>query len=94
MLADRLAERLAPLRVANGLFERRARDAEPARRDVDPLGFEARHDVLEPFAFHSADQIRRGHGKIVEMQLAGFDSFVAELVDVAADGQARRALSR
>ena len=92
VVRDRLAEGLALLRVLDRLFERGARDAEAAGGDVEPLGFEAGHHLLEALAFLAADQVGRRNGEVLEMQLAGFDRLVAHLVDVAADGQAGRAL--
>ncbi len=92
MLRDRFAEGVALLRVLDGLFERGARDAQAARGDVEPLGFEPGHHLLESLAFVAANQVGGGNREILEVQLAGFDRLVTHLVDVAADGQARRAL--
>src|SRR5580704_15131798 len=87
MFADRLAERLALLRVGEGVFERRPRDADAASRDVDPLALEPRHDLPEAFAFHAADQVLGRDEEILERQLAVFHTAVAERVDLADDAK-------
>ena len=89
VLRDRLAEGLALLRVLDGFLERGARDAQAARRHVEPLGLEPGHHLLESLPLLAADQIGGGHREMLEVQLAGFDRLVAHLVDVAADGQSR-----
>src|SRR5712692_429099 len=50
VLADRLAEGLALLRVLDRLGERRLRDADAARGDVDPSELEAADRLLEAAA--------------------------------------------
>ena len=45
----------------------------------------------KPLALDAADQVRRRDAEVLEGHLAGLDALVAELVDVAADGDARRA---
>ena len=80
---------LALLRVADRLFECRARDAQPPRGDVDALGFEPRHHVLEAFALAPADEVLRRHAEVLKQQLAGFQALVAELVYVAAHREPR-----
>ncbi len=50
VLRDRFAERGPALRVANGFFESRARNPQPACRHVDAFRFQARHHLLEAFA--------------------------------------------
>ena len=92
MLRDRLAEGLALLRVLDRVFERGPRDAQAAGGDVEPLGFEPGHHLLESLALAAADQVRaRAPRKSWKVQLAGLDGLVAHLVDVAADRQAGRA---
>ena len=59
VLADRLAEGLALLRIATGFFERRLRDADAARRDVDAPEFESAQDLLQAPPLDAADQCDR-----------------------------------
>ena len=94
MFADRFAEGLALLGVADGFLERGLGHADRARRDVDAAHFQPAHDVLEPAAFLPADQRVRRRGKVLEGEFAGVQALVAQLLDVAADGQAGRALFR
>ncbi len=82
MLADRLAEGGALLRVANRVLERRLPDADRARRDVDPADFERAHHLLEALALPAADQIAGRHLELLEQHLAGVDSLVAEFLEL------------
>ena len=41
---------------------------------------------MKPCAFDAADQIGGGHGDVVEEDFAGVDAFVAQFVEIAADG--------
>ena len=91
VLRDRLAERVALLRILDRLFERGPRDAQPPRRDVDPLASRPVITCLKPWPSSPPIRFAGRHGEILEVQFAGFDRLVAHLVDVAADGQARRA---
>src|SRR5437870_1425400 len=88
MLTDGLAEGGPALRVSNGLLKSGSRDSQAAGGDVEPFRFEAGHDLLETLAFGASDEVFGGHRKILEMQLAGFDTLIAELIDVAAHRQA------
>src|SRR5579875_814787 len=92
MLRDRFAERHPLPRVADRFLKRRLRHAEPARGDIQPLGFESGHRLGETLAFGAADQVLRGNGKVFKVQLAGLHGFISELIDVAAHHQSGRAL--
>ena len=50
---------MALLRVLDGFFERGARDAQAARRHIEPLGFEPGHHLLESLSLLAANQIGR-----------------------------------
>src|SRR5207237_622224 len=82
-------ESLPRLRVGNRFVECRPRDAEPARGDVDPLRFEARHDMFETVALFAADHVLDRYDEVVVVEFARLDALVAEIADVAADGEAR-----
>ncbi len=92
MFRDWLSKRRASLRITDGFVERRARDAQASRGNVNPFRFETRHHLLEAFAFHAANQIFRGDWEILKMQFACFNAFVAQFIDVAAHGKPGRAL--
>ena len=61
MLADRLAEGLACLRVGNRFAQRGLRDANATRRDVDAAEFQSAKDLLEARAPRTPP-IRRSAG--------------------------------
>ena len=81
VLADRLAERLALARVGERVVERRLRDADPARRDVDAADLDPAHEVLEALAdaVLAAEDARRRRAEPVEDELGRLDALVAEL---------------
>jgi hypothetical protein len=89
VLADRLAERLPLLAVADRILEGRARDADRARRDVDAADLEPGQRDLEAAALLAADERVGGQAVVLERDLARLDAAIAELVEVAADRQAR-----
>src|SRR5579871_912290 len=92
MLADRLSEGSALLRIANSFLKCGARNAQAASRHVQALGLQAGHHLLESFAFRSPDQVLHRHGKILEMEFARLHALVTKLVDIAAHGHPRRSL--
>src|SRR5512142_2574996 len=91
MLRDGLAEGSAPLGVANGLLKRGPGHAQSPRGHVQPLGFEPGHDLLEALPLGASDEILGRYREIGEMQLARFYALITQLVDIAADVQARSA---
>ncbi len=88
MLSDRLAEGGALLRVTDRGVEGGLADPNRARGNIDPTDLQRAHDLLEAFAFASADEISSGDLKFLELDLAGIDTFVTELLQLAADGGA------
>ncbi len=88
MLGDGLPEGSPDLSVANRVLEGGPHDAHGARGDVDPPRLQTAHRHAEPRAFPSAHQIDGRHGEILEDQLAGFYSLVAQLREIAAHGEA------
>ena len=89
VLDDRLAEGLAQLRVAGGKPQRALGDADTARRHVDAAEFEAAGHLGEAAALDLADQMIGRDAVILEDQLAQIDRLVAELLELAADLEAR-----
>src|SRR4051794_3192032 len=89
MLADRLAEGLALLRIRYRFIERRLCDADATRGHIDAAEFEPVQDLLEAAPFSAADQPRHRHPKIREGQFARIDALVAELRQLAAHFVAR-----
>ena len=82
MVADRLAEGLALLRVADRVVEARLRKPGAAGGDVDPADLDAAHEVLEPLADAGvAAEDARGRGaEAVEDELGRLDTLVPELL--------------
>src|SRR6185503_6761253 len=92
VLADRLAEGLALLRVPQRLGERRLRDADAACRDVDAPELEPAGRLLEAAAF-LADEVTRGDAVVLEDELGRVDALVAELLELAACLESRPLLA-
>src|SRR5215475_4778135 len=88
VLADRLVERVSLLRVPDRVFEGRARQSDAARRHVDALALQPRHDLFETLVFTPADQVLRRDVEVVEIEFAGLDAAISELIDVADDFEA------
>ena len=82
MVADRLAERLALLRVAERVVESGLRDPDAARRDVDAADLDPAHEVLEPLPdpVLAAEDARGRSAEAVEHELGRLDALVAELL--------------
>src|SRR6516164_269588 len=89
MLDDRLAEGLAQLGVVSGELERALGDADAARRYIDAAELEATRHLGEAAALDLADQVIGRHAIVLEDQLARIDRMVAELLELAADREAR-----
>ena len=70
MLADRLAECLARLRVFGRQFQRAFGQPDPARGDVDPAKLQPPCRLIEPLPFLAADQVVGGDAVIVEDEFA------------------------
>src|SRR5207253_2584257 len=68
VVADRLAERLALLRVAKRVVESGAGEARAARGDVDAADLDAAHEVLEPLPDSglAPEHARRRNSEAVE----------------------------
>ena len=94
MLADGLAECLADLRVRDALLEAGTGNAAPARRDVDSAESETSEDLLQAPALHVSDEILFRDLAVVEDQLAGIDSLVTDLLELACDSEAGESPSR
>ena len=94
MLADWFAECGALLRVVDCGLEGSLPYSDGARGYVDASDFERAHHLFEACAFDAADQVSCGDADVVEEDFAGVDSFVAQLVEVPADGRTAIALDR
>src|SRR5260221_10737933 len=88
MLTDWFAECGALLRITDCGFETGLSYADCARGYVDASDFKRAHHLFEAIAFGAADQVCRGDRDVFEQHFAGVYSFVAQLVEVAADGWA------
>src|SRR6185312_6353631 len=88
VLADRLAEGLAQLRVADRFVERRLGDARAARGHVDAPELEPAHGAVEALPL-AADEIRGGHAEIFEDELRRVDALVADLLELARGAEPR-----
>ena len=89
MLGDGLTEGLPLLGIPDGLLEGAAGDADASRRHVDAADLEAAHDLIESLALPASQQVRCGDAVVVEDQLAGVYSFVAQLGYVPGHIEAR-----
>src|SRR5690606_30495007 len=89
---DRLSERLPLLRIPNRIVECGHGDADAAGRDIDAAEFETPERVTEAEALLTADQILGRNRIVLEDQLGGVDALVAELLELAADGEPRALL--
>ena len=83
-LGDRLAERVALLRVAHGLVERRAHHAERLGRDADAAGVEHAHRDLEALAL-GAQALFHRHPQVLERERDRVGAAQAHLVLGLAD---------
>src|SRR2546430_9453490 len=88
MPTDRLAEGLADLAVGERLVERRLRQSHAARGDVDAAELERAERLLEARSLLAADQPVGRNAIIFEHQLGRIDALVAELLELAAHGEA------
>ena len=73
-------------------LERGLGHAHCARRDVDPPRLEPGHHVLEAAPLDAADEVRRGAGEGLELELGGVHALVAELGDRLDHREARMPL--
>jgi hypothetical protein len=91
VLGDRLAERLALLRVAEPELERALGDADAAGGDVDPADLERVHHLrealVEPGLLAAEDHLG-GAAVAVEHELGRLDALVAHLLDLGRDVEA------
>jgi hypothetical protein len=92
--ADRLAEGPALLRIGERVVERAGRDAHAARGDVDAAQLQPADGVVEAAALLTPPiRLVGRHAVVVEDELRGIDGPVAELLQLAADGEARPLLA-
>ena len=89
--ADRLAERLALLRVAQRRFVGPLREPDRQRGDANPPGIQDLHRVDEALSL-LAKQLIGGNAAVVEEHLAGVARAHAELVFLLPGRHARRAV--
>ena len=87
-----MPERLAVLRVAERLIERRLGDPDGSRGNVDPPDLERTERHLHASALIAAEQTVIGDEAVLEHDFAALGAFVAELADVLRHGHARRTL--
>ncbi len=90
-VGDRLAERLAVLRVADRELERAAPQTERHRRDRDAPPIEDAHRVVEALV-DVAQALRVGDAHVLEGQLDGVAGATAVLLELLARAEAGRAL--
>ena len=94
VLADRLAEGLAHLRVLGRELQRAFGDADAARGDVDAAELEPAGRLVEALPLDPADQVVGRNAIVLEHELGGVDRLVAELLELAADREALSASAR
>ena len=88
MLRDGPAEGLALLGVAERVLHGGARDADAAGRDIDAAELQPAERMAQPLAFLQPDQPVGGYPVVLEDEFGGIDALVAELLQLAADGEA------
>ena len=88
VLADRLAHRLAHLRIRRRLLERGVGDAHAPGGDVDPAEFQSPNRLVEALAFLAADQVVHRHLVVFEHQFGGIDALVADFAELPTDREA------
>ena len=81
---------LTLLGVPHREFEGANADPARARGHVDPADFDAVHHLEEALAGLAAEDVVGAGPVAVEDQFGGVDALVAELVDLAGNGQARQ----
>src|SRR6266567_3559662 len=91
VLRDGLAEGLTLLCIADRVLEGRPGQAYAARRHIDAPALEGTHDHREARVL-LAEQILQRHARVLKDELARAQPTVAQLLQVAADPEARRAL--
>ena len=84
MLADRLAEGLAHLRIGHRILQRGAGNAHAARRNVDTPQFQAAEHLLQTPALDATDEVVGRHAVVIEHELRGIDALVAEFLEFSA----------
>src|SRR5215510_4164404 len=91
VLRNGLTEGLALLDVADRVLESRPGEAHAARRHIDAPALEGTHDHREAGVL-LAEQVLQRHARILKDEFAGAQPAVAQLLQMAADPEARRAL--
>src|SRR6185437_3693175 len=76
------------LRVLGGKLQRPFGDADATGSHVDAAEFQSARRLVESLALGAADQVVRGNAVVLEYQFSRIDRFVAELFELAADGEA------
>ena len=94
MLRDGPAEGLALLGVAERVLHGGARDADAAGRDIDAAELQPAERMAQPLTFLQPDQAVGGYPVVLEDELGGIDALVAELLQLAADTEARPFLGK
>src|SRR6266702_3225025 len=91
VLRDGLPKGLTLLGIADRVLEGRPGQADAARRHIDAPALEGTHDHWEARVL-LAEQILQRHARVLKDELARAQPTVAQLLQVAADPDARRAL--
>src|SRR3989454_7321471 len=91
VLRDGLPKGLTLLCIAYRVLEGRPGQAYAARRHIDAPALEGTHDHRKARVL-LAEQVRQRHARILKDELACAQPAVAQLLQVAADPEARRAL--
>src|ERR1035441_4667207 len=94
VLPDRLAERLAFLRVPERVVEGGPAHAEGTGGDLDTAELQALHHLGEPLPLGQAEQAGDRGAVAVEGKLAALHPLVTELGQVTGDGEARPRLGQ
>ena len=83
MLANRLAELDALLRISHGILECGPCQAKPSGSHIDSSDLHGAQQLGKSFSFNAAHQIFFRNPIVFKIQFTGFKAFIAELINIS-----------